>query len=67
MAKKKKYNVPSIIDSLLSDEVHSNEALSIITNIEESDESSPIDDLPREMPVLPLRNMVLYPATVLPI
>ena len=67
MAKKKKYNVPSMLDSLLSDEVHGNDALSIITNIEEGEEIPPIDNLPKELPVLPLRNMVLYPATVLPI
>ncbi|MBR5891473.1 MAG: hypothetical protein IKZ18_05515, partial [Bacteroidaceae bacterium] len=42
-------------------------AFSVISDIEGADLKSFIVDLPDEMPVLPLRNMILFPFIAMPV
>ena len=68
MAKKKDKDILSILDELLPEEDGaSNSTFSFIAEIKEGQEAMFNPNIPSEMPVLPLRNMLLFPTTVLPI
>ena len=56
------------IETIIDDDSFNEEGFSLIADFHEgSEHSSYIPDLEKELPILPLRNMLLFPTTVLPV
>ena len=56
------------IDTIIDDETFNEEGFSLIADFHEGGEhGSRINNLEEELPILPLRNMLLFPTTVLPV
>ena len=66
MTKKKETSIPSLLDALISEDENGNDTFSIMANLNDTIDSLFVADIPEELPILPLRNMVLFPTTVLP-
>ena len=67
MTKKKETSIPSLLDALISEDENGNDTFSIMANLNDTIDSLFVADIPEELPILPLRNMVLFPTTVLPV
>ena len=68
MVKKKSEKLLSMLEELLPDEKLDNNTVSFISDIKAGSEEDLLNaQIPDEIPILPLRNMILFPTTVLPI
>ena len=68
MVKKKDEKLLSILEDLLPDEKIDNNTISFISDFKGNNEDDLLNaQIPDEIPILPLRNMILFPTTVLPI
>ena len=67
MAKKKSYDLQSVLEDLQIEE-KVDDTFSFISDFKGASEDDLLNaEIPAEIPILPLRNMVLFPTTVLPI
>ena len=64
MTKKKETSIPSLLDAIISEDENGDDTFSIMANLNDTIDSLFIADIPDELPILPLRNMVLFPTTV---
>ena len=53
--------------TILNEEVFSNDNISIVTELQDDENNNKTVNIGETLPILPLRNMVLFPMTVLPI
>ena len=68
MTKKKDLGILSDFEEMIPEENMDNSSFSFITEFKGNYEEELRDvNIPDELPILPLRNMVLFPTTVLPI
>ncbi|MBR5594166.1 MAG: endopeptidase La [Bacteroidaceae bacterium] len=68
MTRKKDDGIFSVLEDILPEENIENSSFSFITEFKgNSEEDISEVNIPDELPILPLRNMVLFPSTVLPI
>ena len=68
MTRKKSKGIASVLEENIPEENIENSSFSFITEFKENYEEELSNvNIPEEMPILPLRNMVLFPTTVLPI
>ena len=68
MTRKKDDGIFSVLEDILPEENIENSSFSFITEFKgNSEEDISEVSIPDELPILPLRNMVLFPSTVLPI
>ena len=67
MTKKKETSIPSLLDAIISEDENGDDTFSIMANLNDTIDSLFVADIPDELPILPLRNMVLFPTTVLPV